>query len=217
MLTMLRYRLIWCAVVLWAGLAHADKPPNITVGEVALLPEYCQDTLTFATSGGESGPNERQRRWIGAMGRGFWAMHHYCWALVSEYRASAAGVSPQMRDYLLKSAIEDSHFVLAHSQPGFVMLPEVYTRMGDFSIKRKRLDEAHVFFSNAREAKPDYWPPYVRQAQMLMSLNEWQSARRIIETGLGHMPDQPQLLEVQRQLHKRVKDKPVAAAASSPK
>ena len=214
---MLKCWLIWCAAVLCTGLARADSPPNITVGEKARLPEYCQDTLTFATSGGESGPNERQARWIGMMGRGFWTMHHYCWALVSEFRASAAGLPPQTRDYLLKSAIEDCFFVITHSQPGFVMLPEVYTRMGDFSVKRRRLDEAHVFFTNSRDAKPDYWPPYVRQAQMLMSLKEWQSARSIIEIGLGHMPDQPQLLEVQRQLHKRVQDKPVAAAASSAK
>jgi tetratricopeptide (TPR) repeat protein len=193
-------RLIVCAALTLAGWAQAETPANISSGEVALLPDYCADTQTFSKLGTPDSPTVRQRKWVGIMGRSFWALHHYCWALVSERRSQAAGMSHATRDHLLNSAVADSYYVIREGAPDFVLLPEIYTRIGEFFVKLGQPGEAQAHFDKAREIKPDYWPPYARSAELLSRLDRKQSALKVLETGLEQMPDEPKLIEFYRRL-----------------
>ena len=87
------------------------------------------------------------------------------------------------------------HFVITNSTPDFVLLPEVYTRMGDAQLLMNDVGGAYDSFKRAREIKPDYWPPYVRWANVLAKANKREEARQLIEEGLRRSPDSKPLLE----------------------
>lgn len=201
------------------GLARADMPNNMTAGEVALLPPYCADTFSFTQQWVQDNPTERQRYWVSFMGRTFWAVHHYCWALMNERRALAAGVTPLQREFLLTSALTDSSYVIRNATPDFVLLPEIYTKMGDFNMRMGRLPQALQLFDRAREVKPDYWPPYARLAELHESVGQKRTARKVLAEGLAQLPDEPNLLEPYKRLGGDTDQlphvSPAASAASS--
>ena len=184
------------ASVLMSQLALADTPLNITPGEVALLPPYCRDSQTFGLQGFREGPHPKQQVWIAEMGQTFWAIHHYCWALVSASRAKRAGVSPQQRVGLYQAAIADSFYVLEHAQPDFVLLPEIYLRMGQFAVGAGDPVRAAEFFEKSRDRKPDYWPAYVELVNLNLSLGRKQVAINTARAGLQAVPEQPNLKEL---------------------
>jgi tetratricopeptide (TPR) repeat protein len=167
---------------------------NITPGELALTPAFCQDVQTM-NGWSKARPSPRTDHWIGLMGETFWAMHHYCWAMIGLHRAQAAGVSAMDKKWLIKSAVEDYRFVIVNSTPDFVLLPDVYTRMGEAQLLMGDSGAAYDSFMHAREIKPDYWPPYIRWADVLIKINNKSEAKKLIEEGLRHAPDAKPLLD----------------------
>ena len=119
------------ALLMWfAGQAFASFPA--TDAERAVLPIYCKDTMGFAGYGDSSyNTSPRAKTWVAKMGETFWAMHHYCVGLVKRNRALRAGVSPTERKFLMESAVGEYAYVLNNlKDPNFVLLPEIYTRVG---------------------------------------------------------------------------------------
>lgn len=216
------------ALACMAGTAAADnQPENVTVGEMALLPEYCEDVQGFKYGDASYNTSPRAAHWVGLMGPTFWAFHHYCWALIRIHRAQKAGVKPVIREGLLRGAIGDLGYVVAHATPKFVMLPEVYLRIGESYVALMDFPAAQDAFARSREAKRDYWPPYVRWSDVLVKLGRKDQARSHIEEALRIMPTEPALIAQYRKLGgnptdflKTVKPVaetvPVAAAASEP-
>lgn len=168
-------------------------PSNISAGEIARLPEYCPDTQTFEKVGNSNVPNERQKRWVEMMGATFWAMHHYCWALVSSHRADRVGTTPQVRLALMESAIDDSNYVLNNSFPDFPLRPEVLLRMGQFAMRADNPVQALEYFEASRKAKADYWPAYIGLHEVNLRIGRRQAAVDILRQGLQVMPDEPKL------------------------
>jgi tetratricopeptide (TPR) repeat protein len=186
-------------IFLLAGLgfgAHnvASAIENITAGELALTPAFCQDVQTM-NGWSKTRPSPRTAHWIGLMGDSFWAMHHFCWAMVGLYRAQMPGLSPMTRSWLIKNAIDDYRFVVNNSTPDFVLLPEVYTRMGDAQLLLGDVGSAFESFARARALKPDYWPPYLRWADLLVKSNKKTEARDVIAEGLRYSPNAQPLLD----------------------
>lgn len=178
-----------------AGIAAADnQPENVTPGEMALLPEYCQDVQGFKYGDASYNTSPRAAHWVNLMGPTFWAFHHYCWALIRIHRSQLPSVKPVIRQGLLRGAIGDLEYVVAHATPKFVMLPEVYLRIGESYVALKDYPAARDAFSRARESKRDYWPPYVRWSDVLMTLGQKDQARAHIEDALRIMPAEPALI-----------------------
>jgi tetratricopeptide (TPR) repeat protein len=126
-------------------------------------------------------------------------MHHYCWALISANRAKRGGIAPQERRYLYQSAINDSFFVIENSQPDFVLLPEIYFRMGQYYSAMGDASRAMEMLQKSREIKADYWPAYLELAAINLALGRRQAAIDFLETGLQNSPGQAQLAaELQR-------------------
>ena len=72
------------------------------------------------------------------MGRGFLAVHHYCWGLINTRRALAPGVKPVIRTGLLQSVVGDYMFVIHNSPRDFVLLPEIWMRIGETQLLRSQ-------------------------------------------------------------------------------
>lgn len=176
-----------------AGQAYANAPQNITPGELSRLPEYCPDAQLFETRGMPDNPTPRQRRWVGAMGPTFWAIHHLCWAVLNSNRADYPGVTPQQREHLLSTAIGDSMYVLNNSTPDFPLMPELFARMGQYNQRLGRFGLALEEFEKSRLSKPDYWPAYVGLAEVNVALGRRQMALDAVNTGLRQIPGEPRL------------------------
>ena len=175
--------------LLW-GAAHASYDRNLTLGELALMPAFCQDVQTV--NGWEQGVRESPRApmWVSKLGRSFWDMHHYCWARVAVHRSQAAGLHQNKRDHLVESAIDDMLYVVRRASPDMVLLPEIYYFMGDYFRMLKRFGEAAESFKKSRELKVDYWPAYAGHADLLLLSGQRKEAKAVLEQGLAVMPDE---------------------------
>jgi predicted Zn-dependent protease len=87
-----------------------------------------------------------------------------------------------------------------------VLLPEIHLRVGDLLTLLKRPVEALAHFERSMALKPDYWPAYIRLADLNVSLNRRQAAVDVLTDGLTHLPNEPRLLEALN----RLKPKPTA-------
>jgi len=178
---------------------YAQKPPDVTAGEVARLPAYCADSQSFADGGFPEGPLPNQKPWIAKMGHGFWAVHHYCWAMINVNRAMASVVQ-QTRQYLLSRAIDDCKYVVAHAGSDFVLLPEIYLRMGEYYGRLGQPVAALLHFERSKQTKPDYWPAYLHMAELQAKLGKRAAAVDALSEGLKQVPQQPQLLAAMARL-----------------
>lgn len=205
--------------------AFAQKPENLTAGEIALLPAYCPDTMGFRPGVdegwmvGKLGPNAM--RWVSVMGeKSFRTMHHFCWALVNERRASAAGLPGQERERLFKRVVADAGFVVQHSEPNFVMLPEVFSKIGDANVRLNNFGAAFEAYAAAIQRKPDYWLPYSRWAEALNAYKNREAALKKLEEGMRAASNQAPLRQQYKgmggNLEKFLPTLPPKAVALSP-
>ena len=184
------------SLMLSSPVARADRPVGWTPGELALLPNYCPDTQGFAHTRTGEHRSPRADYWVGLMGETFWSLHHYCWGLMNLRRAQQARLPPQARDHLIGTVIQDYHFVLRNADDGFVLLPEVLTRLGEAHLLLGQHGAANAAFLRARAVKPDYWPPYVAWANKQMEMGLTDGARETMTAALEHMPAEPRVQEL---------------------
>ena len=174
--------------------ALAQKPPNVTPGEMALLPNYCPDTQGFDYGDAYWNTSPRAAYWVSLMGgKSFWALHHHCWALVKIRRAEAIGVPPEIRKGTLQNALSDFDYVLQHSTPDFVLRPEVLLRRAEVLLRLGDVGAVMLSYEAAVQFKPDYWPAYVGWAEYLLKQNRRKDALAFLERGLVQSPNEPKL------------------------
>ena len=184
-----------CALVLGAwslmpSTGLADKPKNITQGELAIAPTYCVDTMGLAGYGDAYyNTSPRAPHWVSLMGKGFWAMHHYCYALINLARSEKFGVSDQQRQALRMSAINDIDYVLTNTTESFVMRPELLVKKGAVLVTLHQGRAAVAAFREASQSKQDYWPAYTHWAELLRSNGKVEEAKTVVEAGLKYAPD----------------------------
>lgn len=184
----------WIALLLICSPVWAQKPPGITEGEMALLPEFCQDAQGFKYGDAHFNPSPRAPKWVGMMGQTFWAIHHHCWALIRINRAKAIGLSKLQVESHLRNAVADFIYVLNHANRDFILLPEVLTRMGDTQVQLGDYGAAMDSYKQAREVKPDYWPAYVRWADVLVKVGKRKEAKALVEEIVRITPEDQTVL-----------------------
>jgi tetratricopeptide (TPR) repeat protein len=193
-----------------------------TQGEWALMPDWCIDSQDgpygSPEGAGYTNKSPRAGKWVGLMGSDFWHMHHYCRALRDMQRAQSAAISKRDKDFVLARALGDFDYVLQNCQPGMVLMPEVYLRLGDLYLMRNDLPNAGMAFEQSRKLKPDYWPAYDRWIDALIGLRQWEPARRLAQEGLAKIPNEPnlkaRLKSIEAQTGRRSAAAPPATAAA---
>ena len=171
-------------------------PRNFTDGEASFLPPYCIDTEYF--KGGSRHSNHMSPRapyWESLMGDGFWWMHHYCSGMVFARRAEAYSKSSPDRGYNYLEAVQEFRYTINQLAKDFVLLPEIYTRLGEVEAKLRDFGAAYGSYLRAREIKPDYWPAYAQWAQVLIDSGQKAEAKKLVQAGLEYSPDAAKLIE----------------------
>ena len=177
-----------------ASTALASLPPNVSKSEMDSIPEYCPHTMGFNYK--QSSPSPKAPYWIAVMGsNNLWTVHHYCWALINLRRAENKALSAQVRGGLLNEAIGDIYWTLEHCDRDFVLLPEIYTRLGDAELMCSNTGAAYDAYLRARQLKPDYWPAYSNWAAALIKVGLKNDARKLVQEGLMQVPDSKVLLD----------------------
>lgn len=194
----LRRRVLHCVCLALLGLllapsTFAQKPENLSGGEVALLPTFCSDTMGLMAGSDVGAMGPSAPRWFGLMGKGFRTMHHYCWALINVNRSMMAGVTAQQREGLITHAINDYKYVIINTEPDFVMLPDVFLRIGEAQMLLKRVAPALEAYGEAVKRKPDYWRPYGRWAEAMVTVGDTKGALAILERGIRAVPPEQTL------------------------
>lgn len=87
------------------------------------------------------------------------------------------------RASLIKNGIADIGYALERATPDFILLPEIYTKLGEAYLLSRDDKNAEASFRKAWEIKPDYWRPYVWWAQRLMQLGKFREALLVAEEG----------------------------------
>lgn len=197
-----------CSLFILSSPGIADSH-NTTASEMKLLPRYCPDTMAY---GQVNSP--RYHQWVSVMGESFKHMHHYCWAQLSVMRAMKSSSSGQARRGLLENARSDCEYVVGNSAPNFILLPEIYTRLGDIELMLKNPNGANSAFARARQLRPDYWPAYSHWVEFLIRAGKRDEARQLLKTGLEYSPSAKVLLEQYRQVGGKASE--IVPRASNP-
>ncbi len=181
-----RSGLIAMLLASFASISPAQSPKDVTDGELALLPPFCYDTMGMRYGSKSSNRSPRASHWESLMGQSFWAMHHYCWAKINQRRIFAPGTDPKFRIGLLSGVVGDLGFVINNSPPDFIMLPEIYSALGEVELLRKNPSAAIGHFNTARKLKPSYPPPYQLWSEHLLSTGKKDEAKALLKLGLEH-------------------------------
>lgn len=169
--------------------------------EMALVPTYCKDTQGFGYGDATTNPSPRSGHWTSLMGKTFWHMHHYCRGLIKRNRAMKAGIRLEERRDLLRSALGEYEYVLGNNKEAdFILLPEIYTRVGEANILISNPSAAEQAFAKARQIKPDYWPAYSHWAEYLIQKGKRAEAKQLVKSGLEQTPNAKILMDQYRLL-----------------
>ncbi len=180
------------AVAMPAATQPRKQPTGMSWGELAMLPEYCKDAngIVYGDKYFNTSPNAA--RWEGLMGFDFWHVHHYCYALNNLRRASSI-TNPQQKRYLLQKVRGDYLYMINNARPTMVLMPEIWTRMGDVQRMLGDVGEALNAYETAMTLKPDYWPAYKNAADMFLKAGVKPRALQILQRGIAANPDSPEL------------------------
>jgi len=170
------------------------EPNNFTWGELALLPEYCRDTMATLYQL-PSNPQESPRApyWVSLMGKDFWHMHHYCWGLREMLRHGLAGKTPQQRRGHVEQALLEYAYVVRNVSPTMILMPEVYLKIGEAHLLLGDVPAAAQAFATSRSLKPDYWPSYQKWIDVLVASRQYEQALQLARQGLAAAPDSPEM------------------------
>lgn len=179
------------------------RPENITDAEWALVPPYCPHTMGFK---GHTQPFVG--KWVAVMGKSFFHVHHYCWALIDLHRAERAALAAPDKRYLRQRALGGFWYVIQNAEEDFVLLPEIFTWIGRTEVLLGHGKNAGDAFAKAMALKPDYWPPYYHWGEFLKSQGKKNEALEIVRSGLSQVPSAKPLLLLFRDLGGKPTDLP---------
>lgn len=165
-----------------------SRRETYTPSELALLPEYCDSVQRTPNYTGPRG--DHWRRLIGVE---FMHMHHYCLGLRDQNYAKLTAIPAAQKNFLWNRSLNEFAYVERNSRPDRFYMPELYYSSGIANLALRRYDDASAAFEAARKLKPDYVPAYTAWADKLIELKLYARAKALLQEGLQHLPDDPQL------------------------
>jgi tetratricopeptide (TPR) repeat protein len=193
----LLHRLFGLLFLCFSAIVSAgSKPDNITETEMALLPRYCMDTEAFKYGPQGATQSPRAAHWERLMGHGFWSLHHACYAKIYMLRSYRSGVSAATQRNMRENARSEYLYVIKNTPDDFVLLPEIYTGLGQLELQLLRYNYADIAFTKARKLKPDYWPAYSHWADYLIKTGKKLEAKELLKAGLEYSPQAKVLIDL---------------------
>jgi len=195
--------ILFCPPVSMAGLKEAIEDlggvKRASDYELRFLPPYCRCRVAL----NEDRYKNDVKKWRaifyskGERGKDWIHLHHYCAGLLMLSRLQR-GLGK--RTALLLQAENEINYVIEHSSPKFILMPEIHLKMG---ITQKLMGndvKAMQHFTKAIQLKKNYVPAY---AHIIDFFKEHQNYKKAIETakrGLKYSPNSKALKAKLREL-----------------
>ena len=187
--------------------SYADMVTNER--ELAILPEYCKGTQQikdFAKT-----PKPTADHYYQVYGSIYHHLHHYCWALVSEFNANSI-LEKGPRNNKLHQALGDIQYVLNKNPPTtFPLLPEIYSTRARILLRLGRNGEAVGDLLKAIDLQPGYQPAYSQLSTYYLQIGQKDKAISVLEKGVENNEAPTSLLSRLEKLGKPYKGTPGSA------
>jgi tetratricopeptide (TPR) repeat protein len=192
--------------------SHADRVTNER--ELTLLPEYCRGTQGIREIA--KLPKSAVESYYKTYGETYHHLHHYCWALMSEYNAQKIPEKGP-RNNKLHQAIRDIDYVLNKNPPDtFQPLAEIYTTRARILFKLDRPGEAAADLVKATNVRPAYPPAFAQLSDYYLKIGQRDKAIAVLEEGVAHHASPTSLLRKLEKLGKPYQGAPGSALAKPP-
>lgn len=186
-------KLTWFLFILLCGFlmpSYSEDRTSLvpTAEELEFLPKYCKYVWVISNPD-KNNMSPQVAYWVDQLGEGFWYSHHYCFALNYINRSYMVKSNSDRLGMLNRSINEFDYVIRAAKDEKFVLLPDVHTKKGKALLGLGKGDLAEAEFRRAIELKSDYWPPYAYLSDYLMSKGRVVEAEKVLDEGLGQIPD----------------------------
>lgn len=191
----------------WAGadmkqyLEFNAGPDNPYDYEFKYLPGYCPCWSAKNRERFQADAEKWKRvfRSKGERGMDYIHLHHYCFGLVALSRMQR-GLGN--RNHLLRRAENEFGYMIKHSSPKFVLMPEIHTKMGLVKLLQGKDAHAVSHFVKAINLNNRYVAAYKYLIDYYLNHNENSKALQIGTLGLRHNPDSEYLKQMVAKLSK---------------
>jgi tetratricopeptide (TPR) repeat protein len=189
--------------------SYADVPTNER--ELAMLPEYCQGTQGLSKI--RNLPKSAIDNYYKTYGETYHHLHHYCWALLTEYNATRIrDKGPRNNKY--NQALGDIQYVLNKNPPAsFPPLGDIYTTRARILFKMDRPGEAVADLMKAITLQPGNQRAYVQLSDYYLQIGQKDKAISTLEKGVENHEAPSMLLKRLDRLGKPYKGTPGSAIA----
>jgi tetratricopeptide (TPR) repeat protein len=168
---------------------------GIALDRLMVLPEYCEYSQDGKYAYNSVNPSPAHQRWLTMLGSTLLHVHHYCRGLKAAMKARNPSIAPQTRMSLYGLAIREAGYVVERAPADFVLLPEIFLRMGQAAFEMGEVGTALAYFDRSRQTKPDYWPAYLEIARTNESFGRREEAKAALKAGLQAIPGNAQLMK----------------------
>ncbi|MDL1968656.1 MAG: hypothetical protein LWW97_08955 [Deltaproteobacteria bacterium] len=155
--------------------------------ELRYLPPYCR---CRAALNADKYKHER-KKWDpifarqGEKGKDWMHLHHYCYGLIMLNRHSRGVGKPSA---LLREAEAQINYVITHSNPKFILMPELHLKMGITQKLMGKDSKALQHFIQAIKLKKNYVPAYLHIISYYKEHHDLKNAIKTAKRGLKYSP-----------------------------
>ncbi len=177
-----RALLAWIVFMLFSSLAHADYAA--TPDEMNM----CRTTIYNDPRADKRDPN--------------WGhMHHYCDCV--RFTNRAYGIPANKKQDIaatLNDAIDGCNYVIGHTTPDFVLLPDIYLQKGIIYTLQGNAILAAAEYTKAMNGNPKLAKAYTGLAEFFLKSNDKKHALEIVTKGLLNNPNSKPLKRMYKEL-----------------
>ncbi|MBB5270039.1 tetratricopeptide repeat protein [Quisquiliibacterium transsilvanicum] len=173
--------------------------PNVKPNEWRLLPPHC-----MYVEGGPlrfKDPETTRRLW--ASDPAWTGMHHYCWAIVQEFRTFSAQVSRSHAEAVLRAAIQNLDYVIERSRPGFIYRADMFVRKARIQARLGQYLQAATTARQLIAESPELAEGYFALADVQIKAGRPDQARETLAKGDEAVKDAERFGTLKKQLDLR--------------
>jgi hypothetical protein len=191
--------------------SYADRVTNER--ELAILPAYCHGTQQIRSF--TNLPKSEIDHYYKLYGANYNHLHHYCWALVSEFNADKIREKGP-KNNKFNQALDDIEYVLNKNPPAsFPPLPDIYSSRARILLRLGRTGEAVSDLLKVINLQPGYQRAYVQLSDHYLDLGHKDKAIAILEKGVENHESPTLLLRRLVRLGKPYTGTPGSAVAKT--
>ncbi len=192
-----------------------DAADIAAAAQVALLPDWCEFYFKTSNLAPQNATDPAMSsKLAGFIRKGCAGHDRYCSALARANRVlmsqtfQSQPMSIEMQGSQFDAALADFDHVLRSSKPACPLVPDMYTKSGEWMTKVGKYKIALERFQKAIRARNDYAPAYIGLSDLYETLEKPDYALAALQQGIKANPQSTALKKKLNRLQQRVGQQP---------